>query len=79
MYEHIEPGLIGNRQHVIISDLSGKSNIHYKAKEFGIDLPEDKGFSKKFVSQIKNLEYEGFVFDGAEASFELLLLAEERG
>lgn len=76
MYEHIEPDTIGNRQHVIISDLSGKSNIHYKAKEFGIDLPKDKEFSKKFVSQIKTLEYEGFVFDGAEASFELLLLAE---
>jgi 2-isopropylmalate synthase len=76
MYEHIEPTLIGNRQHVIISDLSGKSNIHYKAKEFGIDLPEDKEFSKKFVRQIKNLEYEGFVFDGAEASFELLLLTD---
>lgn len=76
MYEHIEPSSIGNRQHVIISDLSGKSNIHYKAKEFGIDLPQDKEFSKKFVSQIKTLEYEGFVFDGAEASFELLLLAD---
>jgi 2-isopropylmalate synthase len=76
MYEHIEPELIGNRQHVIISDLSGKSNIHYKAKEFGIDLPKDKEFSKKFVNQIKTLEYEGFIFDGAEASFELLLLAD---
>ena len=76
MYEHIEPGIIGNQQHVIISDLSGKSNIHYKAKEFGINLPEDKEFSKKFVNQIKTLEYEGFIFDGAEASFELLLMAE---
>ena len=76
MYEHIEPSSIGNRQHVIISDLSGKSNIHYKAKEFGINLPEDKEFSKKFVNQIKTLEYEGFIFDGAEASFELLLLAD---
>jgi len=76
MYEHIDPSNIGNRQHVIISDLSGGSNIRYKAKEFGIDLPEDKEFSKNFVGQIKSLEYEGFQFDGAEASFELLLLAE---
>jgi 2-isopropylmalate synthase len=76
MYEHIDPNIVGNRQHVIISDLSGRSNIRYKAKEFGLDLPEDKSFSKKFVSQIKDLEYEGFQFDGAEASFELLLLAE---
>lgn len=76
MYEHIDPTNIGNRQHVIISDLSGGSNIRYKAHEFGINLPEDKEFSKKFVNQIKSLEYEGFQFDGAEASFELLLLAE---
>ena len=76
MYEHIDPSNIGNRQHVIISDLSGGSNIRYKAQEFGIDLPEDKEFSKKFVGQIKSLEYEGFQFDGAEASFELLLRAE---
>jgi 2-isopropylmalate synthase len=61
---------------VIISDLSGGSNIRYKAQEFGIQLSDDKEFSKKFVGQIKSLEYEGFQFDGAEASFELLLLAE---
>ncbi|TFG96324.1 MAG: citramalate synthase [Calditrichales bacterium] len=76
MYEHIVPGMVGNRQHVIISDLSGGSNVRYKAHEFGLDLPENKEFSKKFVNQIKALEYSGFQFDGAEASFELLLLAE---
>jgi 2-isopropylmalate synthase len=76
MYEHIDPSNIGNRQHVIISDLSGGSNIRYKAQEFGIDLPQEKEFSKKFVGQIKSLEYEGFQFDGAEASFELLLRTE---
>jgi 2-isopropylmalate synthase len=73
MYEHIEPQLVGNQQRVIVSDLSGQSNIRYKAKELGIDLPDKKEFSKKFVSNIKSLEYEGFQFDGAEASFELLI------
>jgi 2-isopropylmalate synthase len=73
MYEHIEPQLVGNQQRVIVSDLSGQSNIRYKAKELGIDLPDKKEFSKNFVSNIKSLEYEGFQFDGAEASFELLL------
>ena len=76
MYEHIQPGSVGNRQHVIVSDLSGGSNIRYKAREFGVDLAEDKEFSKNFVNQIKALEYSGFQFDGAEASFELLLLSE---
>lgn len=76
MYEHIEPGQIGNTQRVIVSDLSGQSNIRYKAKELGIDLPDTKEFSKQFVSNIKSLEYAGFQFDGAEASFELLLREE---
>jgi 2-isopropylmalate synthase len=76
MYEHIKPEQVGNRRHVIISDLSGKSNIKYMAEELGMTLPDDKEFSKTFVNNIKSLEYEGFQFDGAEASFELLLLAE---
>ncbi len=76
MYEHIIPESVGNNQHVLISDLSGQSNIRYKAKELGIDLPEDKEFNKNFVQNLKTLEYEGFQFDGAEASFELRLLAE---
>ncbi|MBN1300395.1 MAG: citramalate synthase [Melioribacteraceae bacterium] len=73
MYEHIEPVIVGNQQRVIVSDLSGQSNIRYKAKELGIELPDKTEFSKNFVSSIKALEYEGFQFDGAEASFELLL------
>ncbi|GAB4135271.1 MAG: citramalate synthase [Ignavibacteriales bacterium] len=76
MYEHIEPHSVGNIQRVIVSDLSGQSNIKYKAKELGIDLPDTKEFSKKFVQNIKSLEYEGFQFDGAEASFEILLREE---
>ncbi len=76
MYEHVPPETVGNRQHVIISDLSGQSNIRYKAQELGIHLPPGKEFSAQFVKQVKSLEYEGFQFDGAEASFELLLLSE---
>jgi 2-isopropylmalate synthase len=76
MYEHISPSEVGNHQHVIVSDLSGQSNIRYKAKQLGVDLPDDKEFSRNFVQSIKSLEYEGFQFDGAEASFELLLLGE---
>ena len=73
MYEHIEPKLIGNIQRVLVSDLSGQSNIKYKAKELGIDLFNEKEISKKVVKNIKELEFEGYQYDGAEASFELLL------
>ncbi|HGY54114.1 MAG TPA: citramalate synthase [Caldithrix abyssi] len=76
MYEHISPQLVGNKQHVLVSDLSGQSNIRYKAKELGIDIPNKREFSRNFVQHIKSLEYEGFQFDGAEGSFELLLRSE---
>jgi len=73
MYEHLEPTSVGNIQRVIVSDLSGQSNIRYKAAKLGIELPDDQEFNKKFVHFLKDLEYKGFQFDGAEASFELLL------
>ena len=73
MYEHLEPTVVGNIQRVIVSDLSGQSNIRYKAAKLGIELPDDQEFNKKFVHFLKELEYKGFQFDGAEASFELLL------
>ena len=76
MYEHLDPKQVGNFQRVIVSDLSGQSNIRYKAKELGIDLPAEKEFSKNFVEYLKSLEYEGFQFDGAEGTFELLLRSE---
>jgi len=76
MYEHIDPSLVGNKQHVLISDLSGQSNIKYLALKLGINLPAEKEFSQKIVQHIKRLEFQGFQFDGAEASFELLLRAE---
>jgi len=79
MYEHIDPQSVGNKQHVLVSDLSGQSNIRYKAKELGINIKDKKEFSKKFVQHIKTMEYEGFQFDGAEGSFELLLRSELNG
>jgi len=76
MYEHIPPELVGNKQRVLVSDLSGQSNIKYKAKELGIDLSSNKEISKKLVDYVKSLEHMGFQYDGAEASFELLLRSE---
>lgn len=78
MYEHIEPSLVGNKQRVLVSDLSGQSNVRYKAKEVGIDLSKNEALSKKVVDHIKSLEYKGYQFDGAEASFELILRAENK-
>lgn len=71
-YEHIKPEAVGNRRNVLVSDLSGRSNIRYKANELGIDLDMD-GDARQVVERIKELEHMGYEFQGAEASFELLL------
>ncbi len=72
-YEHIDPALVGNRQRVLVSDLSGKGNILYKAKEFGLDTEVLKPSVRRVLQEVKELESRGFQFEGAEASFELLL------
>ena len=71
-YEHIPPEVLGNKRRVLVSDLSGQSNVRYKAKELGIELA-DKAHARAAVERIKQLEHVGYEFEGAEASFELLL------
>ncbi|MEA2088266.1 MAG: citramalate synthase [Patescibacteria group bacterium] len=72
-YEHIEPELVGNIQRILISELAGKSNVLAKAKEFGVDLKSSDPVALDIVNQLKRLEAEGFQFENAEASFELLM------
>jgi 2-isopropylmalate synthase len=72
-YEHVSPELVGNSQRVLISDLAGRSNILRKAEEFGISLDPSSPQLHDMVTNLKNLENEGFQFEGAEASFELLM------
>jgi 2-isopropylmalate synthase len=72
-YEHVDPEKVGNKRRVLISDLSGKSNIEYKAKEMGIELNQNGFDSKKIVSEIKRMEQEGYQFDVADGSFKILL------
>ncbi len=72
-YEHINPELVGNRRRVLVSDLSGRSNIVYKAKEFGLDLDSKDPVVQKVLEELKQLEHQGYQFEGAEASFEILI------
>src|SRR4029453_15438637 len=72
-YEHIAPEAVGNHRRVLVSELSGKSNILWKAREYGIDLGHDTPDSRRILDRLKALEDEGFQFEGAEASFELLM------
>jgi 2-isopropylmalate synthase len=72
-YEHILPEFVGNRRRVLVSDLSGSSNIEYKACEYGIDIKSGTGAVKKVLQELKELEHRGFQYEGAEGSFELLI------
>jgi 2-isopropylmalate synthase len=72
-YEHIDPERVGNHRRVLVSELAGKSNIVWKAREFGIDIDQDTPDSRRILETLKQLEDEGFQFEGAEASFELLM------
>ncbi|MGZ9262102.1 MAG: citramalate synthase [Candidatus Binatia bacterium] len=72
-YEHIDPMVVGNRQRVLVSDLSGRSNVVYKGKEYGIDLTDKNDAIKEVLRRTKELEGQGYEFQAAEASFELLI------
>lgn len=72
-YEHIVPEEVGNVRRILISDLAGKSNILKKAEELGIKLSSDSPQLQEIVQKLKELENQGYQFEGAEASFELLV------
>jgi len=70
-YEHIEPEWVGNRRRILISEQSGKSNILEKARELGIEVKES--FVQPLLQRVKEMENMGYEFEGADASFELLV------
>jgi len=72
-YEHIDPALVGNHQRVLVSDLAGRSNLLFKAQQFGIDLDADRPEVQALLRQLKDLEARGYAYEGAEASFEILM------
>lgn len=72
-YEHMDPALVGNTQRVLVSDLAGRSNILFKAREYGIDLADDSPAVRRLLEELKALESQGYAYEGAEASFELLM------
>lgn len=72
-YEHITPESVGNKRRVLVSEMSGVSNLRYKADELGIDISGLGDESREVLTKIKRLENEGYQFEGAEASFEMLL------
>ncbi len=72
-YEHLRPELVGNSTRVLVSDLSGRANILAKAEEFQINLDSKDPVTLEILDNIKEMENRGYQFEGAEASFELLM------
>jgi 2-isopropylmalate synthase len=72
-YEHIDPAQVGNRRRIVISEQSGLSNILAKARSFGIELDKQDPKCRHILQHLKDLESEGYQFEAAEASFELLM------
>ena len=72
-YEHINPEKVGNHRRVLVSELAGTSNIFWKAQEYGIDLQKDTAETRRILQILKEMEDQGYQFEGAEASFELLM------
>jgi len=72
-YEHMDPALVGNWRRVLVSDLSGKSNVEYKAEELGITLGGNGCDSREIVCRIKEMEEQGYQFDVADGTFKIMV------
>lgn len=72
-YEHIAPELVGNRRRVLVSELSGRSNVFMKAHELGIHLVKDSPEAKEILRQLKQQEHAGYEYEAADASFHILV------
>ncbi|HNX05834.1 MAG TPA: citramalate synthase, partial [Opitutales bacterium] len=72
-YEHVEPGTVGNRQRILLSDMSGASSVVMKAKQLGIDLDEKSPKMKEFLAILKEREFQGYEYENADASLEVLM------
>jgi 2-isopropylmalate synthase len=72
-YEHIEPETVGNHRRVLVSELSGRSNILMKAHELGMDLSKNTPEVRDILQQLKQLEHAGYEYEAADASFHILV------
>ncbi|GGW74660.1 (R)-citramalate synthase [Streptomyces lucensis JCM 4490] len=79
LYQHIDPELVGNTMRMLVSDMAGRASVELKGKELGIDLGGDRELVGRVVERVKERELQGYTYEAADASFELLLRAEVEG
>jgi 2-isopropylmalate synthase len=79
LYQHEDPQSVGNDMRMLVSDMAGRASIELKSQELGVDLGGDNELIKRIVSRVKDMESQGFSFEAADASFELLVHEEISG
>src|SRR5579871_1443596 len=72
-YEHVQPEAVGNRQRVLLSDLSGRGNVLYKLKQHGLAERLDAEGRRQLLERVKHLDHQGYELEAAEGTFELLV------
>ncbi|GAA2807656.1 citramalate synthase [Kribbella solani] len=79
LYQHTDPGLVGNDMRMLVSEMAGRASIELKGRELGFDLGNDRELVSRVADRVKELEARGYTFEAADASFELLLTEEVEG
>ncbi|MDH6145367.1 2-isopropylmalate synthase [Kitasatospora sp. GP30] len=79
LYQHIDPELVGNTMRMLVSDMAGRASIELKGRELGYDLSSDRALAGRVVARVKEQELQGYTYEAADASFELLLRDEVFG
>lgn len=76
LYNHIDPSIVGSDQRILVTEMAGRASVELKGRELGYDLSTDGELVGRVVDRVKELESRGWTFEAADASFELMLLAE---
>ena len=79
LYQHMDPAEVGNDMRMLVSELAGRATVELKGRELGLDLSNERAALGRVVERVKDLESRGYVFEAADASFELLLRSELHG
>jgi 2-isopropylmalate synthase len=79
LYQHMDPATVGNDMRMLVSELAGRATVELKGREMGLDLSDEREALGRVVERLKDMESRGYVFEAAEASFELMLRAEVSG
>ncbi len=79
LYQHIDPALVGNDMRMLVSDMAGRASVELKGRELGFDLSGEAAVIGRVTDRVKELEAQGYSFEAADASFELLLRDELAG